>query len=419
MNMRNRLRPYVMFWTLYRRWRVFRKTIGNNTSEGKSVVIVPCAPDTVGGSRGDEAMIVATIQHYSALYPSIPMYIVTADELGDNYVRELNYSNVEPLKCWKGVYPVEKIYNSILMCHPKHVCILGADCMDGFYSPYMSLMLLLLHDLFTKTQNVRSHLLAFSFNASPSMMIRYAFKLVNNQLLINLRDPVSLSRYEHMVGKAGLLADTAFCLQYDETFEGYDTLKEWCAKQRSQSRTIVAFNLHPMLRKYNHPNEVIADAQKVSQNLIVMLHKHQKVSLVLLPHDDRQRLSDNTMLSVVFDELKVEFQDRLYCDAKVYRAAQLKGMCGLFDALISSRMHLAIAALGRKVPVMAATYQGKFEGLFLHFGLSEEYLMSPLSFCSDDFLIVVEKFLQDLSGIQNIIKQGLPKVLDMSSQNFQ
>jgi len=419
MDIRNRLRPYIMFWTLYRRWKTFRKTIGNSKSEGKSVVIVPCAPDTVGGSRGDEAMIVATIQYYSTLYPLIPVYIVTADATGNNYVRELNYSNVEPLECWNGAYPVEKIYNSILMCQPKDVCILGADCMDGFYSPYISLMLLLLHDLFTKTKNVRSHLLAFSFNASPSVMIRHAFKQVNNQLLINLRDPVSHRRYEHMVGKAGLLADTAFCLQHDEIFEGYNTLKEWCIKQRNQSRIIVAFNLHPMLRKYNHPDEVVEDAQKVSYNLATLLHKHQKVSLVLVPHDDRQRLSDNTMLSVVFNELKVEFQDRLYYDTKVYRAAQLKGMCGLFDALISSRMHLAIAALGRKVPVMAATYQGKFEGLFQHFGLSEEYLMSPLSFCSDDFQIVTDKFIQNLPAIQNIIKQELPKVLDLSNQNFQ
>lgn len=419
MGIRKKIRVYRMFWTLYRKWRQFKVKIRGNRSKAESLVIVPCDPESIGGSRGDEAMIVATIQFYTSLNPTLPIYIVSADNAGNEYISSLPYTNIKPLKCWYGAYPLEKLYNTILSVQPKDVCILGADCMDGFYSPYISLMLLAIHDLFSQTQNVKSHLLAFSFNASPSWMMRYAFKKVNKQLAINLRDYVSHTRYEKMVGNAGVLADAAFSLQYDEHFAGYDRMKEWCSKQRKECKKIVAFNLHPMLRQYNYSEEIVDDAKKVTKNLAVMMHRYKSVAIVLLPHDARKRISDNNMLSIVYDELKNEYADRLYYDAKVYHAAQLKGMCGLFDALISSRMHLAIAALGREVPVMAATYQGKFEGLFQHFGLSEEYLMAPLAFCTDEFQYVLDKFFDNHNELHNIIKEALPKVLTLSKKNFQ
>lgn len=418
MDIKAKLRPYSLFWNLYHKWRSFRTEISNNSSEGKSLVIIPCDPESIGGSRGDEAMIVATIQHFNIHFLGEPIYVVVANVEGEDYVKSLPFDNVKPLMCWYGAYPLERIYNDVLSKQPHDVCILGADCMDGFYSPYISLMLLSLHDLFSHTPNLKSHLLAFSFNAKPSLMMRFAFKKVNKELNINLRDAVSHQRYQSMVGKAGLLADTAFSLQYETNFEGYCKMSQWCTFQRTRNKIVVAFNLHPMLRQYNNSDEIIDDAKKVACNLAKMLSKHLDVSVVLLPHDARKRISDNNMLSVVFDELKNEYSDRLYYDAEVYHASQLKGMCGLFDALISSRMHLAIAALGREVPVMAATYQGKFEGLFQHFGLSEEYLMAPQAFCSDNFQTVVDKFIANLGSIHITIKEALPKVLTLSKQNF-
>ena len=122
---------------------------------------------------------------------------------------------------------------------------------------------------------------------------------------------------------------------------------------------------------------------------------------------------------MIFNKMYSEYGERLYYDKFVYRASQLKGLCGLFDALISSRMHLAIAALGREVPVMAATYQGKFEGLFLHFGLPEDFLMSPESFCSDKFQEVFDKFYDNLPILHQTIKRELHKVISLSLRNFE
>ena len=81
-------------------------------------------------------------------------------------------------------------------------------------------------------------------------------------------------------------------------------------------------------------------------------------------------------------------------------------------------MHLAIAALGMEVPVMAATYQGKFEGLFQHFGINGEFLLSPQEFLSD---VVEDKFSYFLTQIPKLkaqISATLPKVLTLSYQNI-
>src|SRR5574344_391976 len=59
----------------------------------------------------------------------------------------------------------------------------------------------------------------------------------------------------------------------------------------------------------------------------------------------------------------------------VLSAPELKALCGHLDCLFTSRMHLAIAALGRGKPVAAFAYQGKFTGLFRHFDLPEDLIL--------------------------------------------
>lgn len=389
------------------------------SSKKISYVIVPCDPWYVGGSRGDEAMILATIQHLQEIEPGSTIYIVTSTDEGNRYVNRLNIDCIKPLMCWNGIYPFDNICTGIAACQPKEVFILGADCMDGYYSPKISLMLLALHHVFSISQDIKSHLLSFSFNANPSWIVCQVFKLLNNKLKINLRDAVSLMRYERRIGAANLLADTAFALHYDENFDGFNKLKDWIERRKLNGQKIIAFNLHPMLKKNSADKQLEADADNIVCNLSKMMQRHQDISLVLLPHDAREGITDNYMLLMIFNKMYSEYGERLYYDKFVYRASQLKGLCGLFDALISSRMHLAIAALGREVPVMAATYQGKFEGLFLHFGLPEDFLMSPESFCSDKFQEVFDKFYDNLPILHQTIKRELHKVISLSLRNFE
>ena len=176
-------------------------------------------------------------------------------------------------------------------------------------------------------------------------------------------------------------------------------------------------NFHPMLRTYSGAEDVKGDAIILAHRMEEILQQHPTVSLVLIPHDDRSRLSDNLMLSTIFDTLH-KYHSRIFYSPEVPRAPQLKALCGLLDGLISSRMHLAIAAFGMEVPVMAATYQGKFEGLFLHFNLDDTFLLNPKRFLSHEIVETFASFLQAIPDLKKQFSERLPVVQQLSYKNL-
>ena len=416
-----------VFYKLSRQWqKLSRQQLVADNSAERRLVVIPCDPETVGGSRGDEAMIMGVMQLFRKQYPNIPISVVCVDDFGEQYVKTaLNAFGATAIKSWNGAYPLERIYTSVIACHPSDVVILGADCMDGFYSPTLSLMLLALHDLFSKTVGVSSRLLGFSFNTKPDKRIIRSFKSLTSDVVIRLRDAVSYQRYNTMVDKpAKLVADAAFLLQPDVSCSLFHRIDKWAKEQHEEGQTVIGLNFHPMLRHYAGLEDIESDALDVAKHVERILQQHPKVSFVFIPHDDRSRLTDNVMLSVMYDYLQAcseknaGIPNRVSYFPEVPRASHLKAICGLLDGLVTSRMHLAIAALGMEVPVMAATYQGKFEGLFQHFGINGEFLLSPQEFLSD---VVEDKFSYFLTQIPKLkaqISATLPKVLTLSYQNI-
>ena len=412
-----------VFYRMYRQWKKMSKQVVKNEYPqpiAPSLVIVPCDPWSVGGSRGDEAMIMGVINSYRQHHPQMPIRIVCADE-GEQYIQNMPIAGITPISSWNGGYSTETVYWSIIKANPSDVVILGADCMDGFYSPTLSLELLSIHDLCSKTHHLHSYLLGFSFNTSPSWLMVRAFKSLSSDTKIRLRDAVSLSRYHKIVNHpATLVADAAFMLEPDAFFPLYEEIKSWTDLQRANGQTVIGLNFHPMLRAYSGPDDIKEDAMLLAKKVEKILIEHPEISFVFIPHDDRSRITDNLMLSTMYEYLKnmKHKSSRIYYSPEVPRAPQLKALCGLLDGLISSRMHLAIAALGMKVPVMAATYQGKFEGLFQHFGLDETFLLNPKQFLSDDMISTFDSFIEKLPELKHQISEKNTLVYELSNINL-
>ena len=419
MTFKQKLVRIIVFFRIYHQWKRLARKAGSKSyqsSRTPSLVIVPCDPWSVGGSRGDEAMLMAVIDQYRQRYPDIPVHIVCADD-GFGYIRNLPLPNLQPISSWNGNYPLDSICKAIVDTKPTDVVVLGADCIDGHYNPSLSLMLLSIYDVCRHLNGVRSRLLGFSFNDHPSWLMLLALKSLNDDVCLNLRDDVSLARYRKKVHRPSrLVADAAFMLQPKYGFALYDEIKQWTDLQRSEGQTIIGLNFHPMLRSYSGADEIKADAIILAKNIAQILHKHTSISFVFIPHDDRSRITDNLMLSTMYDYLKKE--TRIFYSPEVPRAPQLKALCGLLDGLISSRMHLAIAALGMNVPVMAATYQGKFEGLFHHFSLYDKYLLTPDRFLSQEMIDTFSMFVEELPILSQQVAEKMPEVLEKSKLNL-
>ena len=385
----------------------------------EGLAIFPCDPETVIGSRGDEAMITAAINEFRSRKPDAPIYIYAKDDTAEQYLSIAGLDKkIEIVKCWNQAYPIKRIYDSVVSIAPEEAVVIGADCMDGAYSPSLSLELLSIYNLLVSV-GIKASLLGFSYNDHPYYLINKAFSYFNN-VSYRLRDEISCDRFNRMTGNHGVLvADSAFMMHPDFSFSGYDDLKKWVECHRSSGCPVIAFNFHPMLKTYSSKDEIIFDAQRVGSNLIKIIKENSDIAIVLLPHDDRARINDGTMLDIVYDEMtRANVTDRVYYLRKVPRAAQLKAITGLMDGVISSRMHLAIAALGMGVPVMVADYQGKFEGLFKHFSLPEHFILTPEFFCSGVFLERYKDFISQLQSLKGKIDCKLNKVMSLSALNF-
>ena len=59
-----------------------------------------------------------------------------------------------------------------------------------------------------------------------------------------------------------------------------------------------------MLRSYSGADEINADAILLSKNIEQILRTHTRVSFVFIPHDDSSHITDNLMLSTMYDYLK-------------------------------------------------------------------------------------------------------------------
>lgn len=419
------LTQLMVFYRSYHQWKKLAKEaeyIPYVLPQEPHLVIVPCDPWAVGGSRGDEAMIIGVIHQYRKRHPNIPIHMVCANAKGVEYIKNLPIEDITPIPTWNGPYSLGRVFQSIVNVKPSDIVVLGADCMDGHYGNNLSLELLSVYDLCSKLKNVNSRMLGFSFNDHPTWMMVRAFKSLSTNIKIRLRDSISLARFEKATGRnASLVADAAFMLQPENVFPLYDEVKAWAEKERAKGQTIIGLNFHPMLRQYDGPEDIKSDAILLANNVQRILKKYPNVSFVFIPHDDRSNLTDNLMLGTMHQKLSTiegGIGDRIFYSPEVPRAPQLKALCGLLDGLISSRMHLAIAALGMEVPVMAATYQGKFEGLFQHFGLDEKYLLDPQRFLSEEMVTTFGMFIEELSQMKNLIHTKLPQVGELSKSNL-
>ena len=82
-------------------------------------------------------------------------------------------------------------------------------------------------------------------------------------------------------------------------------------------------------------------------------------------------------------------------------------------------MHLAIAALGQGTPVFCFAYQGKFAGLYNHFSLNNDYIVSPSDIDSPAELeSMLSKFLEHLTEEKTVISEHLPHVLALAKKNL-
>ncbi|UXS12531.1 hypothetical protein FY133_17225 [Agrobacterium tumefaciens] len=377
------------------------------------LLIVAGDPITLFGSLGDDAMITATLQHARASNPDVEIDILVdgMDHADSAYQRGFVpvdiFGKPDFIKALAQQYATRK-YDSVV--------VVGADVMDGYYHPLVSAKLLASADL-AAAAGIKNVILGFSFNETPHAPLAMFYRSLHPECALKVRDVISLERLQTFAKtNAALVSDSAFSLIPSEPDEG---TRSWIARKRAEGYRVMGFNLHPMLFKnadHAQTEAVIRHAAEALQFAV----DARPVCWLLIPHDYRDNVGDQAYLKAIAERVPASRTDRVrYLDGK-WSAPVLKGVAGQLDGLVSGRMHLAIAALGKGVPAICIAYQGKFEGLYQHFGLSAADLLSPSSFLTQDGIkSALIEFIDQSDEIRENVGKKLPEILAMSKRNFQ
>lgn len=402
---------------LMRQWRrlATEATPTKNVNTIKRLVIAPSDPWTLTGAKGDEAMMQAMVDRFRTVEPQLEVGILTGSPVADKAAREMGFI---PLPWWTEPWTLEAITLQLREYNPDALIVLGADVMDGYYSPVTTMRLLATADVMSR-HGVRSAILGFSFNEQPNPRVKQAFDELNPLLAINVRDRISLRRYRTFTPTpARLVADCAFMLRPTVDSSNVATVRNWATARRQTGDKVIAFNVHPMLIKGATDRDIEALVQSSSEALQNIMTGH-RLSVVLLSHDYRGRDGDDTCLQPLHASLAPSFGDRVHYPSERMSAAELKAIAGLMDGVVTGRMHLAIASLGMGVPVAALTYQDKFHGLFDHFELPADLLLTPSeALDARELTAMLHRFVLAMPNLQRQVQSRWPTVLEASERNL-
>ncbi|MDP2381112.1 MAG: polysaccharide pyruvyl transferase family protein, partial [Pseudohongiella sp.] len=259
-------------------------------------------------------------------------------------------------------------------------------------------------------------MLGFSFNRHPRQPALYALARLHPKVRVNVRDQASHDRFRRMVGiPASLCADSAFLLP--PASDPDPEAEAWIAAMRAAGRSPVGVNLNahalaPALAQIG--TDALIDH---IANQLKLAGEANQLAFMLIPHDLRPQSADVPMLQALVRKLQLKgFPHTRY--SPFSRPDIIKRVVGMLDFVITGRMHLAIAALGSGTPILAITYQDKFQGLYQHFGLPLEHTLSPLQCLSDELLFKINHTYAHRNEMSRHIRASLPQVKELASRNL-
>lgn len=254
----------------------------------------------------------------------------------------------------------------------SHFIVIGADILDGHYGALDIIQRMRFLNLAAK-MGIETVITGCSFNGTSDLRIRNLFiEAENAGTIIYARDNVSLVRLSEFLQKVRGVADLAFLVDTEKypLSPRIDEIRKRATMWKDHGGVVVGINLCGW-----HIKDRTRFFDEFIEALIRLDTSYGKLGLILLPHDTRTHaLSDLDTLS--------EFHRRLGNRIEVIGTPQdiesgidAKQAVRCCDALLTGRMHLAIAAHDQGVPAVSFAYQGKFEGFYALYGMGTEWMV--------------------------------------------
>lgn len=320
---------------------------------------------------------------------------------------------VEVVPAWSGVDGTVAFDRLIRQHHALFG--LGADVLDGKYGAALVCRFASYCNHAVRL-GIPATITGFSFNSAPRRPALHSLSRLQPGVRINVRDELSLRRFADSVGAAArLCADVAFLMA--PSLEAETETEIWIEEMRIAGRTPVGVNMNAHAFAQVILN-IGADALATSMaHELAKAAASDSLAFLLIPHDVKSQSGDIALLLALEKAMNTlgvtHVRYVLLTDP-----ARIKRITGLLDLVITGRMHLAIAALGMKTPILSITYQDKFEGLYQHFKLSPEDMLQPQQCVTHQLSDQISKAIGRRSRTLDQITNCLPAVEKLAAQNL-
>lgn len=367
-----------------------------------TVVLCPPIPEE---NLGDQAMVMAVVDTLIQKEQCPVILVATGPRKLTRYVSP----NVEIVDAHEhfssgSAYLSERRFRNSLTNRSRLVLI-GADILDETYGERRSHLTLdaVLH---ASKRGVSCRILSFSVSCEPSPTLASRLRQLSaSGVRLLVRDPHSYARLAPLLlENLELSADVALLLKPCSVKELSDETKDFVCRNHGSllGLTLTDGVLYPEIRK-----EAITRFARAFELIL----SEANIAIVMIPHHP----NDIPILDDVARE--IGNPERVHVISELPNARQVKCITQHCEHVFSSRLHVALAALGVGTPVSCFPRKGKFEGQFEHFGLDEGvFPISTLPSSPDELRNLFLHRLSKNANDRNKIKAALPRLQSMASE---
>lgn len=375
--------------------------------------IIPGDVGDPAGSLGDVAMFSGLMHGLRQRHPGATFTIIGQ---GNHRITVPGIGEVPVIAAWHGIAGALAFDRAIRTHHGLFV--MGADILDGKYGAALVARIAAYcnHGV---GLGIPVTIMGFSFNRHPRHACVRALSRLHPDVIANVRDAISLERFNRLTGVAGrLCADSAFLMPATADMRDKE-IGAWISEQRAANRIPIGINLnaHALSPVLGHANQLQQVLSSIAERLDHIARRHA-LSLLLIPHDFKPESGDIVMLKMLEKQLHA-YGCKYVRYVEIDSPDRVKHVVKQLDLVFAGRMHLAIAALGSGTPVLCITYQDKFEGLYRHFTLPLAHTMQAEDCLNDSLDAKFNAVLTSRNEVRALIASRLPAVLQLTAPNLE
>lgn len=378
-----------------------------HNSKRRGALIIPSAAP---GSIGDDAMVMSLVTELHEAEEGPVEVLARGGAAG--------WPDVSPGRLLELPSGRRRLLGLVsAMRRVKRVFVIGADCLDGHYSPALSLQLIRSADLGAHS-GAMATIVGSSYKASPLPETVEALKRLHANARVCGRDPRTVERIRTLTGRAcELVTDSAFMLRpHRPETDAAAAHLSWIDERRSAGRILLGVNFNrQVLGKKADPDRIESLLSAHEAAISRLLAERPGLDVLFIPHDYRGTDSDRDHAVLLGERLGGSGRVRSLGEA--YRASEIKYFASKMDMILTGRMHLAIEALGAGVPVTCITYQDKFEGLFDHLRL-EPRVLAPEQVTAESLHGLLAENLDRLDAYRAHVAEQMARIRAMSRLNL-